>query len=50
VYGAADPKGGYTCFAHHIIPDRTAVVKDVLAAESSLLLKEFFRQKRALQP
>lgn len=48
VWGAPDPKKGYTLFYPSLLHPRTLVSTNVLADESSLLLKKFFRQKRKL--
>jgi len=46
IYGAADPKAGYSLIAQPVLHPKTEVVQGVLAEESAALLKEFFRQKR----
>lgn len=46
VYGASDPKRGYTQFAPQALHSKTVVTKDVLADECSALMKEFFASKR----
>ncbi|MGH2794170.1 MAG: tRNA adenosine(34) deaminase TadA [Actinomycetota bacterium] len=51
VYGAADPKAGATGSLYNIVQDerlnhRVAVEREVLAEESSVLLKTFFAGKR----
>ncbi|MCQ2058362.1 MAG: nucleoside deaminase [Bacteroidaceae bacterium] len=46
VYGASDPKRGYTLFAPAALHPKTTVVKDVLADESASLMKDFFAKKR----
>jgi len=46
VYGADDPKKGYTLLNATIFPEKMKVEKGVLAHESALLLKEFFKEKR----
>jgi len=46
VYGADDPKKGYTLLNATIFPEKMKVGKGVLAHESALLLKEFFKEKR----
>lgn len=42
VYGAADPKRGYTTVGGHIFHPKTEVEGGVLAAECEALMKEFF--------
>lgn len=46
VYGAADPKRGFSVFAPKAIHPKTEVVSGVLADECGALMKEFFRRKR----
>lgn len=46
VYGAADPKRGYTKYAPEALHPRTEVTGGVLEAECAALLQEFFKQKR----
>lgn len=46
VYGASDPKRGYTLNAKSILHPKTDVVSGILAQEAEELLKEFFRKKR----
>ena len=46
VYAAADPKKGYTLFQKNILHPKTEVVTGILEKESSLLLKQFFQNKR----
>jgi tRNA(adenine34) deaminase len=46
VYGASDPKRGYTLNAGPILHPKTEVVSGILAPEAEELLKEFFRLKR----
>ena len=46
VYGASDPKRGYTLFAPAALHPKTTVVKNILADESASLMKEFFAKKR----
>lgn len=46
VYGAADPKRGFTVFAPKAMHPKTEVVSGVLADECGALMKEFFRRKR----
>ena len=52
IYGAPDVKhGGLSLFASpaenkNLLHPKTRVVKDVLAAQSALLMKDFFRKRR----
>lgn len=46
VYGAADPKRGFTVFAPKAMHPKTEVVSGILADECGALMKEFFRRKR----
>ncbi|MCQ2285008.1 MAG: nucleoside deaminase [Bacteroidales bacterium] len=46
VYGASDPKKGYTTLNVDFFPKNLKVEKGVLAEECSILLKNFFQDKR----
>lgn len=46
VWGAADPKKGYTTTGAAILHPKTVVRSGVLAQECSALMKKFFRGKR----
>lgn len=46
VYGADDPKRGYTTVGGGIFHPKTEVVRGVLAAECEELMKEFFKGLR----
>jgi tRNA(adenine34) deaminase len=46
VYGARDPKKGYSSFSPTILHSKTVVNYGVLEDECLSLLKEFFRQRR----
>lgn len=46
VYGAADPKRGYTTVGGHIFHPKTVVAGGVLADECEALMKEFFKGLR----
>ncbi|MCQ2126585.1 MAG: nucleoside deaminase [Bacteroidaceae bacterium] len=46
VYGASDPKRGYTQFAPAALHPKTQVNSGIMADESESLLKEFFKAKR----
>ena len=46
VYGASDPKHGYTVFAPEVLHPKTEVVSGIMEEESSALLKNFFKERR----
>ncbi len=46
VYGASDPKRGYSLFTPSLIHPKTEVVSGVLAEECGGMVTEFFRNKR----
>ncbi len=46
VYGASDPKRGYTTVGGRILHPKTQVTAGVLAAESEKLMSEFFSKLR----
>ena len=46
VYGAADPKRGYSVFAPQALHPKTVVESGVLAEECGALMQDFFRRKR----
>lgn len=46
VYGASDPKRGYTCFAPDALHPRTTVTSGLLADDCAALMQDFFRRKR----
>lgn len=46
VYGAADPKRGYSVYAPQAFHPKTEVVAGILEAECSTLMRDFFKQKR----
>ena len=46
VYGAADPRRGYSLFTPPLLHPRTEVSSGILAEECSALMKEFFKDKR----
>ena len=47
VYGASDPKRGYTTVAGSILHPKTVVSRGVLASECESLMSEFFAKLRA---
>ena len=46
VYGAADPKRGYTTVGGAIFHPKTIIEGGVLADECEALMKDFFKQLR----
>jgi tRNA(adenine34) deaminase len=46
VYGASDPKKGYTLNTKPVLHPKTEVISGILAKESEDLLKAFFQKKR----
>jgi len=46
VFGASDPKRGYSTIGASLLHPRTIVRSGVLAYECGLLMSEFFRKKR----
>ena len=46
VYGADDPRRGYSLFSPSLLHPRTKVTKGVLADECSTLMKDFFKARR----
>ncbi|WP_317896744.1 nucleoside deaminase [Aurantibacillus circumpalustris] len=46
VFGASDPKKGFTLLQKNILHPKTEVLKGVLAEDCEKLLKDFFIQKR----
>lgn len=46
VYGASDPKRGYSLFTPSLLHPKTDVVSGVLAEECGGMVTEFFRNKR----
>ncbi len=46
VYGASDPKRGYSYFAPQALHPKTKVVSGVLEEECAAVMKEFFQRKR----
>ena len=46
VYGASDPKRGFSLFSPSLMHPKTEVVSGVLAEECGNLVSEFFRNKR----
>jgi tRNA(adenine34) deaminase len=46
VFGSNDPKRGYLTCKSDVLHPRTTIVQGILATESEMLLKEFFKRKR----
>ena len=46
VYGAPDPRRGYSLFTPSLLHPRTEAVGGVLQEECSALMLEFFKSKR----
>ncbi len=46
VYGAGDPKRGYSLLTGPVLHPKTTVTGGVLEAECTALMKEFFKKKR----
>ncbi len=46
VYGASDPKRGYSTVSHRLLHPKTTVRGNVLADECGALVSGFFRKKR----
>ena len=46
VYGASDPKRGYTIFAPGALHPKTQVTSGILADECSAIVQDFFKNKR----
>jgi len=46
VWGAADPKRGFSAYTQHPFHPKTTITKNFKAAESAALLTSFFKDKR----
>ena len=46
VYGADDPRRGYSLFSPNLLHPRTQVTKGILSDECAALMKDFFKEKR----
>ncbi|MEN6568381.1 MAG: nucleoside deaminase [Rikenellaceae bacterium] len=46
VYGASDPKHGYTLFSPSLLHPKCEVIQGVLSEECGNLMKSFFKSKR----
>ncbi len=49
VFGAPDPREGFSRLELSILHEKTVVVSGIMAEESSRLLKQFFRERRDLK-
>lgn len=49
VYGAPDPKRGYSRFSPLLLHPKTEVVRGVLADECAEIVKEFFKSRRPVK-
>ncbi len=47
VYGASDPKRGFSMFSPSLMHPKTEVISGVLADECSALVSDFFKHKRS---
>ena len=47
IYGASDPKRGYSVMGKDVMHPKTLILRGVLEDDCSLLLKDFFIKKRA---
>lgn len=47
VYGAPDPRRGYTILAPNVLHPRTQVASGILAPECSQIVKDFFLRRRS---
>lgn len=46
IYGASEPKTGFTTFGKLILHPTTEIVGGILEAECAALMKQFFKEKR----
>lgn len=46
VYGAADPKRGYSLFSPSLLHPKTQITSGVLQDECSTIVKDYFKKKR----
>ena len=46
VYGAPDPRRGYSLYSHSLLHPRTEVLSGVLAEECGSLVSDYFKNKR----
>jgi len=48
VYGASDPKRGFTLFTPSLLHPKTVVVSGILQKECSILMTDYFKNKRKI--
>ena len=46
VYGASDPKRGYTIYAPDVLHPKTQITSGIMADECASVVQEFFRKRR----
>ncbi|NTU95366.1 MAG: nucleoside deaminase [Bacteroidales bacterium] len=46
IYGAGDPKRGFSLYSPSLIHPKTEVVSGILEKECSIIVKDFFKSKR----
>ena len=46
IYGASEPKTGYSLWEPSVVPPKTEVVRGILSEECLGLMTEFFKEKR----
>jgi tRNA(adenine34) deaminase len=49
IYGASDPKKGYSTLNSTVLHPKTKVIKGILEQECSGLMQEFFQRKRIIK-
>lgn len=49
VYGANDPKKGYSMLSSNVLHPKTNVLKGILEVECAGLMQEFFQRKRSIK-
>ena len=47
VYGASDPKRGYTTYAPHVLHPKATVTSGILEEDCRALIQSFFKSKRS---
>jgi tRNA(adenine34) deaminase len=46
IYGAKDPKRGYSLLSNTLLHPKTEVTSGIMANEAAVLIKSFFKTKR----
>lgn len=46
VYGASDPKHGYTIYSPNVLHPKTQIVSGIMQKETTKILQKFFKKKR----